>query len=71
MRGVLACIDANRVSDCNSRLPGRGLLLMLLSPHRKPLGAGARPVHPILGHVVLLRISAALFNGVARGSTTD
>jgi hypothetical protein len=24
------------------------VLLVLLSPHRKPLGTGARPVHPIL-----------------------
>ena len=27
-----------------------GMLLVIRSPYRKPLGAGARPVHPILGH---------------------
>jgi len=26
------------------------LLLVLRSPYRNPLGAGARPVHPILRH---------------------
>jgi hypothetical protein len=51
MPGVLACIDSNGVSDCSCCLVGYGdVLLVLLSPYRKPLRAGAAPVHPILGH---------------------
>src|SRR6266542_7129885 len=38
-----------RTASC-FRLPGHGdVLLVLLSPQRQLLGAGARPVHPILG----------------------
>jgi hypothetical protein len=50
MQGVLACIDANGVSDCSGCLMGHGdVLLVLLSPRSSSerFGAGARPVHPI------------------------
>ena len=50
MQGVLACIDANGVSDCSGCLMGNGdVLLVLLSPRSSSerFGAGARPVHPI------------------------
>src|SRR6266568_6569465 len=49
MQCVLACIDADRTGQSSFRLLGHGdVLLVLLSPPAKPLGAGARPVHPIL-----------------------
>src|SRR6185295_16525063 len=50
MQGVLACIDANGVSDCSGCLMGDGdVLLVLLSPQSSSerFGAGARPIHPI------------------------
>src|SRR6476619_4823893 len=50
MQGVLACIDANGVSDCSGCLMGHGdVLLVLLSPQSSSerFGAGARPIHPI------------------------
>src|SRR6476469_9308271 len=50
MQGVLACIDANGVSDCSGCLMGHSdVLLVLLSPRSSSerFGAGARPVHPI------------------------
>src|SRR4029077_18723744 len=50
MQGVLACIDANGVSDCSACLMGDGdVLLVLLSPQSSSerFGAGARPIHPI------------------------
>src|SRR5512140_1676401 len=50
MQGVLACIDANGVSDCSGCLWGHGdVLLVLLSPRSSSerFGAGARPVRPI------------------------
>ena len=53
MQGVLACIDANGVSDCSGCLMGHSdVLLVLLSPRSfsERFGAGARPVHPILRH---------------------
>jgi len=57
---VLACINANGASDDNIRFPGHGdVLLVLLSPHQKPLGQGARLVHPTLGH--FLRCMVSLF----------
>jgi hypothetical protein len=47
---VLAGINANGAGDYSVYLLGHGgVLLVRLSPYRKPLGAGARPVHPILG----------------------
>src|SRR4029077_7289156 len=47
MQGVLACIDANGVSDVSGCLMGhRDVLLWLQSP-RSSSGRGARPVHPI------------------------
>src|SRR6266567_6751506 len=50
MQCVLACIDADRTGQSSFRLLGHGdVLVVLLSPPAKPLGAGARPVHPILG----------------------
>src|SRR6266699_3220798 len=50
MQYVLACIDADRTGQSSFRLLGHGdVLLVLLSPPAKPLGAGARPVHPIPG----------------------
>jgi hypothetical protein len=50
MQRVLAGINANGAGDYSVYLLGHGgVLLVLLSPYRKPLGAGARPVHPILG----------------------
>src|SRR4051794_36510934 len=58
MQGVLACIDANGVSDCSGCLMGHGdVLLVLLGPRSSSerFGAGARPVHPI-------RISPASFS---------
>src|ERR1700730_13904526 len=51
MQGVLACIDANGVSDCSGCLMGHSdVLLVLLSPRSfsERFEAGARPVHPIL-----------------------
>ena len=53
MQGVLARIDANRACDCSGCLMGHGdVLLVLQSPNSfsERFGAGARPVHPILGH---------------------
>jgi hypothetical protein len=50
MQGVLACIDANGVSDCSGCLMRHSdVLLVLLSPRSSSerFGAGARPVHPI------------------------
>jgi hypothetical protein len=52
-QGVLARIDANDVCDCGGCLMGHSdVLLVLLSPRTfsERFGAGARPVHPILGH---------------------
>ncbi len=49
MRCVLVCIDANGADDYSVCLHG-DVLLVLRSPYRNPLGAGARPVHPILPH---------------------
>jgi len=52
MQGILASIDANRVCDCSGCLMGHGhVLLVLQSPNSfsERFGAGARPVHPILG----------------------
>ena len=51
MQDVLACIDANGVSDCSGCLMGHSdVLLVLLSPRSfsERFGARARPVHPIL-----------------------
>ena len=48
MQGVLACIDANGVSDCSGCLMGHGdVLLVLLSSwsSSERFGAGARPVY--------------------------
>src|SRR6185369_12355539 len=53
MQGVLACIDPNGSCHCSGCLLGHGdVLLVLLSPSSfsERFGAGARPVHPILGH---------------------
>jgi hypothetical protein len=52
MQRVLACINANCAGDYKQRASSAtwGMLLVLLSPHPKPLGARARPVHPILRH---------------------
>jgi hypothetical protein len=50
MQGVLACIDADGVSDCSGCLMEHSdVLLVLLSPRSSSerFGAGARPVHPI------------------------
>jgi hypothetical protein len=55
MQGILARIDANRVCDCRGCLMGHGdVLLVLLSPNSfsERFGAGARPVHPILGKTI-------------------
>src|SRR6266705_7117055 len=50
MQRVFACVDADRTGQSSFRLPRHGdVLLVLLSPQRQLLGAGARPVHPILG----------------------
>src|SRR3974377_2465382 len=60
MQGVLACIDANGVCDCSGCLMGHSdLLLVLLSPRSfsERFGAGARPVHPILRHTRLSKVS--------------
>src|SRR3981081_1751444 len=49
---VLACIDANGVSDCSGCLMGHSdvlLLLLIPLPPTDRFGAGARPVHLILG----------------------
>ena len=41
MQGVLACIDANGVSDCSGCLMGHGdVLLVLLSPGHPLSGSG-------------------------------
>jgi hypothetical protein len=53
MQRVLAGIDANRADGCDVCLEGHGgVLLVLLSLRSlsERFGAGARPVHPILGH---------------------
>jgi hypothetical protein len=56
MEGILARIDANGVCDCSGCLMRRhsDVLLVLLSPRSlsERFGAGARPVHPILGSAV-------------------
>jgi hypothetical protein len=51
MQRVLACVDANGADNwgvCPLR-HGDVLSVLLKAPRRKPLGAGARPVHPIRG----------------------
>ena len=48
MQRVLAGIDPYGADGYRVRPLWRGdVLLVLQSPRRKPLGAGARPVHPI------------------------
>src|SRR5882672_11648047 len=51
MQGVLACIDPNGSCYCGCLLGHGDVLLVLLSPSSfsERFGAGARPVHPILG----------------------
>src|ERR1700739_182438 len=53
MQRVLTCVDADGADNngvCPLRLRHGDVLPVLLKPRRKPLGAGARPVHPILRH---------------------
>ena len=62
MQGILACIDANGVSDCSGCLMGYSdVLLVLLNPRSSSerFGAGARPVHPICVDPLPTRIRAA------------
>ena len=50
MQGVLACIDANGVSDCSGCLIGHGdVLLVLPKPPSKAVGVGVWLVHPFSG----------------------
>ncbi len=48
VQGVVACVDADRAHGYNINFPGHGGI-RLSQPHRKPPGALARPVHPVLG----------------------
>src|SRR5271169_3701782 len=60
MQGILARVDANGACDCNGCLMGHSdVLLVLLSPRSfsEQFGAGARPVHPILGRGAMSDLS--------------
>ena len=69
MQGILAGIDANGVCDCSGGLMGHNdVLHVLLSPRSSSerFWAGARPVHPILGHSRRVYFSCAHLCGTQR-----